>query len=253
MVTGVVKQKKFNDELTYDPKPRVLLIDADSLLYIANHGNEEDIETAKHKLRERVREIITTVEENFNIKSTLIFVKGEDNFRHKLDETYKAHRKEKHPNIAILYDFINEEFDTIKANGGEADDYIYTAWRIANEQTVIAAIDKDIKSFCHGHYFNFRNNEFSYVTKQQSEYNFMIQMLIGDTGDNVNQTKGFGLAKAKKIVHMGMSKFAYMRELIKVYQKYHPDNYKKVIKDVYNLLCLHHVEDLNLLNAKYGS
>jgi hypothetical protein len=251
MVTGIVKKPSF-ETIKYDPNPKVLLIDADSIMYIANHGNEDDIEMGKFRVRELIQDIIISVQENFKITHILIFIKGEDNFRYKVDSTYKSNRIEKHPNIKLLYEFVSKEFRTVASNGGEADDYIFTAWKLANGQAVIATQDKDLKSACYGDFYNYRTKQFSYVSEQESIYNFRIQLLIGDAGDGVNKSKGFGIAKAKKVLKVGMSEIAFKKELIKVYKKYHPEEYKNVIKDVYNLLCLHHVNDLNTLNIEYG-
>lgn len=252
MITGKAKVLPYESKMKYDPEPKVLLIDADSIVYLANYGAEDDVELAKFKVIEKLQEIITACEEYFNFVRILVFIKGEGNFRYGIASDYKSNRVEKHPNIAILYQHMKEKYDVIVADGGEADDYIYTAWKMANEQAVIATLDKDLKSGCHGNFYDYRKKEFSKISEEDRIYNFRIQMLIGDSGDGVNQTKGFGLAKAKKIVTKGMLHFTYMRELIKVYQKYHPTNYKKVIKDVYNLLCLHHVEELNTLTLQYG-
>lgn len=253
MITGTAKKMPLQVTLEYDDEPKVLLIDADSIPYIAHHGTEDDLEMSKFKTIEKVREIIINVGEYFNIVKILVFVKGEDNFRYKIDSGYKGNRGEKHPHIELLYQHLAENYTVIVANGGEADDYVYTAWNLSNGQSVIATLDKDLKSFCHGHFYNYRNGEFCHVTKEEALYNFRIQLLIGDAGDNVKTNKGFGIKGAEKIVKKNMSHFSYMRELINVYRKYTGEHYKQAIKNVYNLLCLHHVQELNTLNLQYGS
>lgn len=252
MITGEAKVLPNENRMKYDPEPKVLLIDADSIVYHANYGAEDDIELAKFRVGEKLQGIIIECSEYFKFVRTLVFIKGENNFRYNVATDYKSNRPEKHPNIPILYEYMKQNYDVICSDNAEADDYIYTAWKMANEQAVIATTDKDLKSGCHGNFYDYRKNQFSFVSEEEMIYNFRIQMLIGDSGDHVNPCKGFGIKRAQKVVSKGMSTTAFMKELIKVYRKYHGDNYKKVATDTYNLLKLHHVEQLETLTLKYG-
>jgi 5'-3' exonuclease len=251
-VERVVKDRpeKYSNEST------VLLIDADSIAYLSNYGTEEDLDEAKFRVDKKLQEIVTEIEKSFNIKKTMVFVKGEKNFRYKVFSEYKASRKkvERHPNIELLIQYMIDKWNAYPSDKAEADDYIYTIWSLlkekGTEQCIIASNDKDMKANCYGWFYDYRSykdtlGKFIYVDEIDMIYNFRIQMLIGDAGDGINETKGFGIKSAQKIIYEGMSDYHFTKELIKVYQKFHGDQYKEKIKMCYNLLKLHNVTDEN--------
>lgn len=256
--TEVVRVVK-NKPLKYDNTERVLLIDADSIVWFSNHnpnllpeerGTEEDLNECKFRLRAKIQEIVNNIEEFFNIKKTILCVGGANNFRYKLFPQYKAHRPtDIHPNIKVLKKYLIEELNAIPAPFGEADDTIYHLFKLFEENTIISCIDKDIKSSCWGHFYNYKSNldtigEFYYVTKQESKFNLCCQILTGDVSDNIKVNKGLGIKGVLKIINPDMSDFTLKRKILETYIKYNGTNAKKLLKQTYKLLKLHTFEEI---------
>lgn len=236
----------------YNENPFVLLIDADSIVYLAHYGSEDDIEYSKAKINEKFMEISLQVEQRFNIISTMIFIKGKNNIRYKINKNYKKNRPEKHPNINLLYKYLKNNYEVIEGHDLEADDYLFSAWHLAKENSIIASIDKDLKSNCHGHFYDYRKNVFSFVTEKEQRLNFAIQMLAGDSTDNIKGVPGVGPKKALKFIHSEMSNFQYIKNIFLVYKKTFGENAKKEMKETFNLVNLHNIQNINNLKSIYG-
>jgi len=181
----VVKYVK-NTPTSYDNQERALLIDADSIIYFATHfpedslmefpTEEDQIEEAKFRTRNKIQEIQNNVEEWYNIKQTYIFVGGQNNFRYKIFPEYKANRlnSKKSPLLPIIKKYMLEELEAISSEGGEADDYIYDAMLLSEGKCVVSSIDKDVFYNCPDiPFYNYRSyedvlGEFKFISKEES-------------------------------------------------------------------------------------
>ncbi len=87
--------------------------------------------------------------------------------------------------------------------GFEADDYVVYIKSLDVENTIIAAIDKDILYGCDsgtlGHY-NFGKREFIYTTEKEAELNIWRQTLTGDASDSIPSIYRMGPKTAEKIL-----------------------------------------------------
>ena len=196
----VVKEVK-NCPLKYDNTERVLIIDADSIMYFASHfpedslmefpTEEERIEEAKYRTRTKLEEIHNNIEEFYNIQETFIFVRGRGNFRYKLYPDYKSNRKQKNDLIPIISLYMLEELNAIPSIGAEADDYVYDAYLLSEGNCVVAAIDKDVLYNCPDvPFYNYRSHgdtlgEFKQISKEESRLAIASQVVIGDSGDGI--------------------------------------------------------------------
>lgn len=61
---------------------------------------------------------------------------------------------------------------------------------------VLCSPDKDLKQFP-GIHFDYKKNECTTLSQQQANYNFYMQMLMGDTTDNIVGIPGMGPKKAE--------------------------------------------------------
>ena len=119
IITRVVK----NFPSKYYETQRVLIIDADSIMYFSSYfpedsmlefPTEEDrIEEAKYRTRTKLQEIQNNIEEFYNIKNTFIFIGGGNNFRYDILPSYKSNRKEKNALIPIIADYMLDELGAI--------------------------------------------------------------------------------------------------------------------------------------------
>ena len=136
-----------------------------------------------------------------------VFIKGEHNFRYKIDSEYKLNRKksmdpEVLDRVELLYSYARKNF--IESHNGEADDYISIYQYEAIDQevsSVICHIDKDLNMIPGWHY-NFTKKDFYYISPPES-FTFMCrQLLAGDmSSDNIPGLKGVADSTAAKILH----------------------------------------------------
>jgi 5'-3' exonuclease len=184
------------------PEFDLALIDADSLMYL-NAWTNINQRTAEKGLDTFLEKIIVETE----VPEAHVFIKGDDNFRYKVDPEYKANRKssmdpEVLDRVELLYSYARRHF--IQSPGAEADDFcsIYSYLALeAGKLPVIAHIDKDLNMIPGWHY-NFKKKEFYYVSPEES-FTFMCrQLLSGDmSSDNIPGLKGVGDTTAGKILH----------------------------------------------------
>ena len=101
---------------------------------------------------------------------TYLAVKGKGNFRYNIFKDYKAARKDKpmeedlRNRLNEAYKYLIDKYKAVPADGMEADDLV-SIWafeaRKADEDFVIAHIDKDINQIAGNHYnYNKKNYYF---------------------------------------------------------------------------------------------
>ena len=104
--------------------------------------------------------------------------------------------------VELLYSYARKNF--IESHGGEADDYVSIYSYQALEEgklPVVCHIDKDLNMIPGWHY-NFKKEEFYYISPEES-FTFMCrQLLSGDmSSDNIPGLKGVGDANAARMLH----------------------------------------------------
>jgi len=262
----VVKEVK-NCPLKYDSTERVLIIDADSIMYFASHfpedslmefpTEEERIEEAKYRTRTKLEEIHNNIEEFYNIQETFIFIRGRGNFRYKLYSDYKSNRKQKNELIPIISLYMLEELNAIPSIGAEADDYVYDAYLLSEGNCVVAAIDKDVLYNCPDvPFYNYRSygdtsGEFKQISKEESRLAIASQVVIGDSGDGIPGAYGVGKAWCRDNMHIGMTDYQFTKAIFKAYLKSSGGNNemaKQQAKLNYSVLKLYTQEELKTIN-----
>jgi len=183
---------------------RVVLIDADSLCYKAM----EDL----GEYKDRIDGIISQIVEETDASHYRVFLEapGSKSFRRILNHTYKANRKGKPlpANFKEIKEYIIETYNPYLSYLEETDDSVVSTLNYLNNEfpfteVIVAANDKDYKTkelTYYDLYYN-RFGEVSDVSKEESKYNFYIQMLKGDSSDNVGGIKGIGQKGAERILN----------------------------------------------------
>lgn len=160
----------------------------------------------------RANTLMEQILEEVKASEYKIFLTGLDNFREVIYPEYKANRKGKPrpEHLGITKEFLAKTWNAETVHGMEADDALGINQEDAASygemiqggdkyHTVICSIDKDLKQIPGLHY-NFVKKEWDEISELQGWYNFYIQLLIGDPGDNIRGCPGIGKAKAPRIL-----------------------------------------------------
>lgn len=137
-----------------------------------------------------------------NASEYKLFIGGGENFRHKIDPSYKANRDNKpRPEwLQPVREFLVTNWQAHIADGIEADDHLGIEQSSDNgQETCICSIDKDLLQIPGKHY-NFVKDEWTYVTPVQGWANFYTQLIMGDRSDNIQGYDGIMRVQAPKFL-----------------------------------------------------
>lgn len=217
---------------------KIILIDADSLCYIG--GSCEEVEQAYDKVDTAISNIVST--SGASHYAVLIEGMNNNNFRKKIVSSYKIGRKGKPlPNFyKEIKEYIINNWGGYGLGGYETDDVIISMWSKCKQEypftdVLVASMDKDLKSYpitLFDTYYN-RFGEITKIPKEEAEYNFYKQMIMGDSTDSISGIKGKGLKKAESVLKSSKNHFiATCRVYREVYgsrwQKHFIKNYVQV-------------------------
>lgn len=177
-----------------------VLIDGDILTYRAAYNCEnKDAEDGEHKIDELIEYILEATSFDPSDADYEVYLTGKGNFRHDIQPTYKAQRKDRPKPLFLghLRNYIMEHYGGIMSEGQEADDDIAIRATDLGSDTIIASIDKDFLQVPCWHYNNNRGTLVQVEKFEGLEF-FYSQILTGDTADNVIGLMGIGPVKAKK-------------------------------------------------------
>ena len=125
------------------------------------------------------------------------------NFRKEILATYKANRagKRKPVGYKALVSWVKDNFTFTEQKWLEADDCIgiLATLPTVNDNTLILSGDKDMKCI-YGHHYDFIHEEYSYVNKDEAQYHFFMQTLMGDATDGYSGCPKIGKVNAKRIL-----------------------------------------------------
>lgn len=276
MIQGPVKQN-IDEEIVrtvkncptkYDDSKRVLLIDADSIMYTSTYfpeesllefpTEEEQLEEAKYRTRTKLQEIQNNVEEWYNIVQTYIFIGGKGNFRYKVFPEYKSNRKDvvKSPLLPFIKEYMIEELKAIESHGGEADDYIIDGISECSGNCVVSSIDKDVLYHSPNiPLYDYRGyndvlGEFKSISTKESRLARATQLVTGDSTDGVPGAKGVGKAWCDKNMHVDMTDYQFIKAIFLAYLKANKNDSiesKRQIKLYYKVLKLHTRKEIDKL------
>src|SRR5574341_958032 len=185
------------------------LLDGDIIVYRTGFASEDVPEgIAIWRMEETLYDILTKT----NADSYKIWLSDslENNWRYKLYSEYKSSRKDKPKPIhyQALVNHLLSEHEAEVAWGEEGDDALgidqdkdgyFTDFHEGEFKTCICSIDKDLLQIPGLHY-NWVKGEYRTITEQRGLYNFYIQLLVGDSTDDIPGCPGIGYKKAPKIL-----------------------------------------------------
>lgn len=193
----------------------IALIDGDVVVYRVGFASENQSEAQNCINAELVIEDILKATAATSYR---VFLSDslENNFRYKIDNNYKANRKDapKPKYYDSLRLFLKQNYKAEITEGQEADDALgieqvrcsFPKYKEANQSfnplvvdTVICSIDKDLLQIPGCHY-NLSTGVHSTVTPIEGLRHFYRQLLIGDRVDNITGVKGIGQVKASRLI-----------------------------------------------------
>jgi 5'-3' exonuclease len=208
-----------------------LLVDGDILLYrIGFTTQEETEEIAIVRMNNYIDEIL------FNSGCsdyTVYLTDSKGNFRNKLYPQYKANRtadKPKHYPLLKEY-LINHEYAEV-AWGQEADDALGIN---QTETTIIASIDKDLLMIP-GRHYNFVKNQHINISYEEGIKRFYMQLLTGDSTDNIPGLPKVGPKTAEKILNGCDDEECYKEKVLEAYKSKYSDLDDAAILERVNLI-----------------
>ena len=201
---------------------KTALIDADSIIHIVSYHNAlpemmvefskelnpEEQEAALMELYKskdttaieaHVGQFINDILNAVDATHYLGFVgdrKGSDTFRHKLAITkpYKGQRKSSPHWVKywkpIIIDYMVREWGFIELSNIEADDACAIC-QTHLQYTIICSPDKDLKQVPGNHY-DYKKIEFTEISPWEGARRLHIQLLTGDSTDNISGCPGVG-------------------------------------------------------------
>jgi 5'-3' exonuclease len=181
---------------------KTALIDLELISY-SHAAKAESTGTGLKSLVEMVEFTIQSVVSACRAQKHYLVVSGRNNFRKVLYPDYKAGRREKPPLYAPLMDKLEElnRSRWCKHDQLEADDLLgimLTNGRVKNP--ILCSIDKDLLGVPGWHY-NWNKDDWPReVTQGEADHHWLVQLLMGDSTDNIEGMKGIGIAKAEKLV-----------------------------------------------------
>ena len=225
--------------------PRTIIIDGDVVVYKVAEGIAESFEVSteeddefiyrnigwanKEQAKEYLENMIDKICKDCKGNEVVICLSDmKSNFRKGINPNYKGNRKSIKP---ILYEFLRKYmtetgYKIYEKPQLEADDVIgiiATSDKIIKGDKVVWSLDKDFKTIpCKFHRAKPNGKDESInVSKEEADWWFMYQTLIGDKVDGYDGCKGVGEKTAKKLLgEIGEKSLEEMWEIVKTtYEK----------------------------------
>ena len=198
-------------------------------------GNDQEMEirpvveySTEESVIKTLKAAYKTILKDTNAYYSRLFLTGDDNFRIKLAtiQPYKGNRKQEKPHYyGFIRDLLLKEYFAEEIFGFEADDQLsmlqtYNNFIEEPITTIICTQDKDLDMVP-----GLRYNPSKRVTTDINPYNamlsFYIQLLTGDSTDNILGLKGVGKVAAVKALRNAKeaSESAFLEQVKLLYSK----------------------------------
>jgi 5'-3' exonuclease len=200
LYTGQVEVVKVETDL-------IALIDADRYKHLVTYRMYKEImEEGKEHSKALLNEIIDNYlsRDIFNVFKAKTYVfcfsaPSKDVFRHAIaqEKKYKGNRGKsvdkyfytgKYDDMGYVYDYIASRYQTLFFDDLEADDILSM---LQDDRTFIFSHDKDLKQV-KGMHWDMENYKLVNTTETEGTRILVLQLLLGDSGDNIPGLKGFG-------------------------------------------------------------
>lgn len=180
------------------------IIDADTIVWTLAYHNREESDLAR--VMANADQLVTSLLNILDCTHFVGLLQGPDkSFRHKWIKEYKGNRP-KNPEwmdrlAGPIVTHLQSRWGFELVNGMEVDDAVATIARKLRERNtsyIVCSPDKDLDQVP-GIHFNRRKGRYT-IDKEQAEYIVQMQLLMGDSTDNIKGLPGIGKVKAEKII-----------------------------------------------------
>ena len=177
------------------------IVDADSIVYKVAHINNDCEEGEAVMALDSF--IYTMIKLPTQCDKYIFCISKGHSGRNEIAVTkpYKGNRPkiDKPIHFNALMDYLETQYAAIGYNQYEADDLVISLHDRYKSESVLIGIDKDnLQSV--GLHFNYDKNEFIEIDANTADYNFCMQMLMGDVSDNISGIPKTGKKTAEKIL-----------------------------------------------------
>lgn len=194
---------------------------------------EQDVVVEKTKdiqpLAFALNNVSTTVDAicaRFPGSSMEMYITGKNNFRDKVAtlQKYKGNRENvpKPVHYKEIREFLCGKYGGVVVDGEEADDRIGIRATTLGESSIIVSTDKDLDTIP-GWHFNWVEKVMYYLTPEESMRKFYMQILTGDSTDNIRGISGCGRKTAEKILHGITKPKGLWQAVLAAYVEAYPD------------------------------
>jgi len=172
-----------------------------------------------------IKVMVETITEGADCTHARLFMTGAGNYRETRAVThpYKGTRvTEKPSHFEAAGDYLKGKYGAEVIEGAEADDALGYEHLLDPDNTVLCSTDKDLLMIPGIHfswsstsetqkYFDYPYNTPFEVTPYDADKWFYLQLLMGDTVDNIKGVKGIGYKKALKMLEDdGITPYPYI-------------------------------------------
>lgn len=151
----------------------------------------------------RADELMRRILQETDSDTYKVFLTGSDNYRYQYNPEYKANRKDvpRPAHLQAVREYLVTEWNASVEDGQEADDAM-GIYQMANHDTIICSIDKDLLMIP-GEHYDFVKSIRRDVYNIPAMRHFYWQLIMGDRTDNVFGFDGIARQKVpQKLQHV---------------------------------------------------
>jgi hypothetical protein len=179
-----------------------------------------------------IRSIMSAILSTEGIGDHEIFLGGDGNYRYSINPEYKAGRREKPHHYNAVKRCLVEEFGAQIVEGMEADDAVSIEQYRSEEETCIVTVDKDL-DMVPGWHYNWVKQDMYFITEDEADVNFYIQLLTGDRTDNIHGLHGVGPVTAKKYLEAANTPYERYQVVVGKYDDAGRDDLEAVARQIW--------------------
>ena len=199
----------------------LLLIDGDIVAYKAAASAETPINWGdglwtlhcyEQDVALRLDEQVDKLVNEAPVQDCIVALSDKKNYRKELAPYYKANRKTTRKPMLLQWakEYLQSKYNTVMYRRLEADD-VLGILGTANTDTIIWSEDKDLRTVPAKHWID---GDVVEISKEEADYNFFTQTLVGDATDNYKGCPSVGYKTAEKILEFGDGWGAVVRAFI---------------------------------------